>query len=103
MNNGKYLIIFTASLYMLFFYIAFWSALPSSITGNTAALPGITSQCVQLVDCELVTGTAECLTAPKTQPQGSGEPLAGIERSSWIDVLERPIYQCALMAGASYN
>ena len=103
MNNSKYLIIFVASLYVLFFYIALWSALPSSITGNTTALPGITQQCVQLVDCELVTGTAECLTTPKTQPEGSGELLAGVRHDSWMSVWDEPLYLCALMSGASYN
>ncbi len=103
MNNSRYLIIFVASCYALFFYVAIWSALPSSLTGNTAALPGITQQCVQLVDCELVTGTAECLTTPKTLPQVGGELLAGAGDDSWLGTWSQSLYLCALLSGASYN
>lgn len=103
MNKSRYLVIFVAALYGLFFYIAFWSALPSSLTGNTAALPGIVPQCLQLVDCELVTGTGECPKASEFQPRDSGEQLAGTWRNSWIGTWDRPLYQCALMSGASYN
>jgi hypothetical protein len=102
-KNGKYLIIFAASLYGFFFYMAVWSALPSSITGNTAALPGITERCVQFVDCELVTGTAECFTSPQIRSQSNSGQIAGSRHNSWIDTWQSPIYQCALMSGASYN
>ena len=34
MNNRNWLVRFSVSLYVLFFAIAFWSTLPSSVTGS---------------------------------------------------------------------
>jgi len=55
MNNGRWVIILAVSLYVLFFSIAFWSALTASFTGSTGGLAGIVEE--QFVACELMTGS----------------------------------------------
>jgi len=55
MNNGRWVIILAVSLYVLFFSIAFWSALTASFTGSTGGLAGTVGE--QFVACEPGTGS----------------------------------------------
>ena len=94
MKKNKYLIAFAVSLYGLFFVMAFWSALPLSVTGSTAGMASIAEQ--QLTACDLPTGSVGGQEASQLQ-----------SNNHWYSRLltgpARVLYQCALMTGTLYN
>lgn len=101
MNNRSWLVRFSVSLYVLFFAIAIWSTLPSSVTGSM----GGTSRLVeaQLAGCGLQTDTAAGQNASgfptNTEVQGfTAETYIG-----WIFPGNEAVYQCALQTGALFN
>ncbi len=102
MNNNKNLIAIAASLYTVFFLIAFWSALPSSVTGNSAVgLASIAEQ--QLAGCSVETGVPEGSKGSEFQPKDNAGSLAGALCSCWTGAPNRDLYACALLTGALYN
>ena len=72
MNRSRYLTIFAVSLYVVFFLIAFWSALPSSFTGSAGGYASIIEQ--QLAGYDLATGTTPGVPAIRRV-----QPVLGIE------------------------
>lgn len=102
MNDIRYGIVFVGSLYALFFYVAVWFALPSSLTVQTDAIPSVAEQCMRLTGCE-PTGSSEGPEAPLDQRQDSREWLAGARSHSCSDTWKPSVYQRSLITGASYN
>ncbi|MGO9569682.1 MAG: hypothetical protein ACLP5H_19295 [Desulfomonilaceae bacterium] len=71
MNNGRWVIILAVSLYVLFFSIAFWSALTASFTGSTGGLAGIVGE--PFVACELGTDSTAGIKGLYVQDKENGE------------------------------
>ncbi len=101
MHTNKYLTTLAVSLYVVFFLVAFWSILPSSVSGIANAPANVMEH--QLIACQ--TGTAEAQDRQESGLQseqeagGSSGTLFGSWRSTW----NRDSYPCALFTGASYN
>ncbi len=102
MNNKKNLIAIAVSLYIVFFLIAIWSALPSSFTGSSASgLASIAEQ--QLAGCAVETNATEGSKWSEFQPKDNAGSLAGAMCNCWTGVSNREVYACALLTGALYN
>lgn len=102
MNNNKNLIAIAVSLYTVFFLIALWSALPSSVTGSSAdGIASIAEQ--QLAGCSVETGVPEGLKGSEFQPKDNAVSPAGALCSCWTGASNRNLYACALLTGGFYN
>ncbi len=101
MNNSNRMVVFSVALYVLFFAIALWSALPSSVTGSTSGIASAMEQ--QLVACDLPTGAV----AGQESSQPKSDDLASSLASTWfsrlLDESAKVVYQCALMTGGLHN
>ncbi|MGO9121498.1 MAG: hypothetical protein ACLQPD_28300 [Desulfomonilaceae bacterium] len=99
MNNRDWLVRFSVSLYVLFFAIAFWSTLPSSVTGSMGGTSSLVE--AQLATCGLQTDTTADVSGfpPNTEVQGfAAETYIGL-----IFPGNEAVYQCALQTGALFN
>jgi hypothetical protein len=101
MNDRNWLVRFSVSLYVLFFAIAFWSTLPSSVTGSM----GGTSSLVEahLAACGPQTGKAAGKNVSGCPPNKEEQGLTGETYIGWIFPGNEAVYQCALQTGALFN
>lgn len=99
--NRNWLAAFSVSLYVLFFAIAFWSALPPSVTGSMAGPSGLVES--QLATCGLDVGTAAGQEVSQFPPKQETERFTGETYTGWISPGNETIYHCALQTGAMFN
>jgi len=97
----NWLVKFAVSLYVIFFVIALWSILPSSVTGNV----GWTSSLVeaQIASCSVQEGTESSQSAAAPQEREKMDVLFGETYIGWIFPSNETAYQCALQTGALFN
>jgi hypothetical protein len=101
MNDRNWLVRFNVSLYVLFFAIALWSTLPSSMTGSV----GGTSSLVEahFTACGPQTGPAAAQNASGFPSNKEVEGFTGETYLGWIFSGNEAVYQCALQTGALFN
>ncbi len=101
MNGRNWLVTFSVSLYALFFAIAFWSALPTPVTGNMAGTSSIVEPLI--APCVLEPGAAVGQKVSQFQPKEASEIFTGETYKGWISPGYETVYYCALQMGAMFN
>src|SRR5208283_5011753 len=101
MNDRNWLVTFSVSLYVLFFAIAFWSTLPSSMTGSMGGTSSLVE--AQLAGCGLQTDTAAGRNASGFPPNKEEQGLTAETYIGWLFPGNEAVYQCALQTGALFN
>jgi len=101
MNNRNWLVTFSVSLYVVFFAIAFWSTLPSSVTGSMGGTSSLVE--AQLAGCGLQTDAAAGQNVSGFPPNQEAQGFTAETYIGWIFPGNEAAYQCALQTGALFN
>ena len=101
MNNRNWLVTLSVSLYVVFFAIAFWSTLPSSVTGTMGGTSSMVE--AQLASCGLQADAAAGQNASGFTPNNEVQGFTAETYIGWIFSGNERVYQCALRTGALFN